>query len=317
MRWSFAATLFFAASTALAQAYPSKPVRLIIPFPPGGSNDVMGRMYGAQLGERLGQQVVIDNRGGAGSVIGTEAAARSAPDGYTLLLVSIAYAFAPAMYKSVPYDPAKAFAPVGMIGSGPVVLVVNPSVAVTSTKELIALAKQKPGALKLAHAGIGSFQHLAAELFSMQSGVKWLAVPYKGGGPAMTDVIGGHAEVMMSSLVQTTPQIRSGKLRALGVSGTKRSPALPDVPTIAESALAGYDATNWWGVVVPTGTPQAALDRLYTETKVIVSSPETRKRLESEGAEAVQMDPVEFWRFIQAETAKWSKVVKEAGIKGE
>jgi tripartite-type tricarboxylate transporter receptor subunit TctC len=314
---ALAALLCTASMSIHAQSYPTKPVRLIIPFPPGGSNDVMGRMYGQQLSERLGQQVVIDNRGGAGSVIGTEAAARSAPDGYTLLLVSIAYAFAPAMYKSVPYDPAKAFAPIGMIGSGPVVLVVHPSLPVNSTRELIALAKKKPGGLKLAHAGIGSFQHLSAELFKMQAGVDWLQVPYKGGGPAMTDVIAGHAEVMMSSLVQTTPQIRGGKLRALGVSGLKRSPALPDVPTIAESALPGFDATNWWGVVTPTGTPQPIIDKLYSETRLIVGSAETRKRLESEGAEAVQMDPVEFWKFIQAETIKWSRVVKEAGIKGE
>ncbi len=318
---ALAALLFLGACAALSvaqaqQPYPSRPVRLIIPFPPGGSNDVIGRMFGIQLGERLGQPVVIDNRGGAGSVIGTEAAAKSAPDGYTLLLISIAYAFSPAMYKSIPYDPAKAFAPVGMIGSGPVVLVVHPSVPANSVKDLIALARQKPGALRLASAGIGSFQHLAGELFRLQSGVSFLHVPYKGGGPAMTDVIGGHAEVMMSSLIQTTPQIRGGKLRALGVSGTKRSPALPDVPTIAE-ALPGYDATNWWGVVAPAGTPQPVIDRLHADIAAIVTSAETRKRLEAEGAEALSMEPAEFGRFIQAETAKWSKVVKEAGITGE
>lgn len=306
------------AGTVVAQsAYPVKPVRLIIPFPPGGSNDVVGRMFGAQLSERLGQQVVAENRGGAGSIIGTDAAAKSAPDGYTLLLASIAYAFAPAMYKSVPYDPAKAFVPVGIIGSGPVVLVVHPSIPVKTVKELIELAQKKPGELRLASAGIGSFQHLAGELFRLQSNIKWLHIPYKGGGPAMADVAGGHADVMMSSLIQTTPQIRAGRLRALGVSGLKRSAALPDSPTIAEAALPGYDATNWWGVIAPTGTPQPIVDRLYKEISVIVASAETRKRLEAEGAEAVQMTPAEFGKFIAAETTKWSRVVREAGIVGE
>jgi len=304
-------------SAVQAQQYPSKPVRLIIPFPPGGSNDVVGRMLAQQLSAPLGQQVVIDNRAGAGSIVGTDAAAKSAADGYTLLLVSIAYAFAPAMYASVPYDPAKAFAPVGIVGSGPVVLTVHPSVQATTVKELIALAQKKPGGLKLASAGIGSFQHLAGELFRLQGNVQFLHVPYKGGGPAMADTIGGHTEVMMGSLIQTIPHIRSGKLRALGVSGAKRSPALPDVPTIAEVALPNYDATNWWGVVTPTGTPQPVIDRLHREISTVTGSPETRKRLEAEGAEAVTMTPAEFGKFIQVESAKWSRVVKEAGIKGE
>ncbi len=307
-----------AATTTLAQqGYPAKPVRLIIPFPPGGSNDVVGRMFGQQLGERLGQSVVLENRGGAGGTIGTDAAAKSAPDGYTLLLVSIAYAFSPAMYKTLPYDPAKAFAPIGPIGAGPVVLVVHPATPVKTVKELIAFAHAKPGALRIASAGIGSFQHLTWELFRLQGKVNILHVPYKGGGPAMTDVIGGHAEVMMGSLIQTISHIRSGKLRALGVSGTKRNAALPDVPTIAEAALPDYDATNWWGVVAPTGTPAAILARLHGDITAIVSSPETRKRLEAEGAEALQMSSAEFGRFIQAESTKWSRVVVEAGMKAE
>ncbi|OGT84050.1 MAG: hypothetical protein A3H91_04180 [Gammaproteobacteria bacterium RIFCSPLOWO2_02_FULL_61_13] len=308
----------FVSSAGLAQqAYPSKPVRLIIPFPPGGSNDVVGRMFAQQLGERLGQSVVIENRGGAGGTIGTDAAAKSAPDGYTLLLVSIAYSFSPAMYKSLPYDPARAFTPVGPIGAGPVVLVVHPSVPIKSTKELIAFAQAKPKALRIASAGIGSFQHLAGELFRLQGKAEMLHVPYKGGGPAMTDVLGGHAEVMMGSLIQTIPHIRTGKLRALGVSGMKRNPALPDVPTIAEAALPQYDATNWWGVVAPAGTPPAIIARLHGDITAIVSSPETRKRLENEGAEALQMSSADFGRFILAETTKWSKVVVEAGMKGE
>ncbi len=302
---------------AQAQTWPVKPVRLIIPFPPGGSNDVVGRMFGQQLGERLGQSVLIDNRGGAGSTIGTDAAAKSPADGYTLLLVSIAYSFSPAMYKSLPYDPDKAFTPVSPIGAGPAVLVVNPGVPIRTVKELIAQAQARPGALRIASAGIGSFQHLAGELFRLQGKAELLHVPYKGGGPAMTDVLGGHAEVMMGSLIQTIPHIRSGKLRALGVSGMKRNPALADVPTIAEAALPDYDATNWWGIVAPAGTPQAVITRLHGDISGIVSSPETRKRLENEGAEPLSMTPAEFGRFIQAETKKWSRVVAEAGMKGE
>ena len=310
-----AALISFAA--VAQQSYPSKPVRLIIPFPPGGSNDVVGRMFGQQLGERLGQSVVIENRGGAGGTIGTDAAAKSAPDGYTLLLVSIAYSFSPAMYKSLPYDPATAFVPVGPIGAGPVVLVVNPNVPIKTARELIDFAHAKPGALRIASAGIGSFQHLTWELFRLQGKVDILHIPYKGGGPAMTDVLGGHAELMLGSLIQTIPHIRTGKLRALGVSGTKRNAALPDVPTIAEAALPDYDATNWWGVVAPAGTPPAIIARLHGDIAAIVSSPETRKRLETEGAEALLMSSAEFGRFIQAETKKWSRVVIEAGMKGE
>jgi tripartite-type tricarboxylate transporter receptor subunit TctC len=313
---AFAMALVSTAGLA-QQAYPSKPVRLIIPFPPGGSNDVVGRMFGQQLGDRLGQSVVIENRGGAGGTIGTEAAAKSAPDGYTLLLVSIAYSFSPAMYKSLPYDPDKAFTPVGPIGAGPAVLVVHPGVPIKTAKELVAFAQAKPGALRIASAGIGSFQHLAGELFRLQGKAEMLHIPYKGGGPAMTDVLGGHAEVMMGSLIQTIQHIRTGKLRALGVTGQKRNQALPEVPTIAEAALPEYDATNWWGVVAPAGTPPPVIGRVHTDITAIVSSAETRKRLESEGAEALLMSSADFGRFIQSETKKWSRVVVEAGMKGE
>ena len=306
-----------AAAAVAQQPYPSKPVRLIIPFPPGGSNDVVGRRFGQQLGERLAQPVIIENRGGAGGTIGTDAAAKAAPDGYTLLLVSIAYSFSPAMYKNLPYDPAKAFAPIAPIGAGPVVLAVHPGVPIRSVKELIDNARAKPAGLKIASAGIGSFQHLAYELFRLQSKVELLHVPYKGGGPALTDVLGGHAEVTMGALVQTIPHIRAGKLRALGVSGNKRNTALPEVPTIAEAALPDYDATNWWGIVAPAGTSAAIIAKLHSETTAVVGSAETRKRLESEGAEGLQMSSADFGRFIQGETAKWSRVVVEAGMKGE
>ena len=312
-----AAGLLLALSTSVtAQDYPAKPVRLIIPFPPGGSNDVVGRMVATQLSERLGKQVVVDNRAGAGGVIGTEIAAKSPADGYTLLVISIAHAVNPWLYK-LTYDPIKAFAPVGILATGPNVLVINPSLPVNSVKELVALAKQKPGELQYASAGVGSFQHLGGELFKLNAGVDILHVPFKGGGPAMIDVIGGHTNVMFSSLVQTTPHIRSGKLKALGTGGTKRSPVLPDVPTVAEAGVPTYEAVNWWGIVAPAGTPQPILDKLHKELTAVLSSPEAQKQFENEGASVVQMSPTEFGSFMAKELAKWERVVKEAKIKAE
>ena len=235
-----AAGLLLALTTvAAAQDYPNKPVRLIIPFPPGGSNDVVGRVFATKLAERLGKQVIVDNRGaGAGGIVGTEVTHNSPADGYTIQIISLAHAVNPWLYK-LPYDPIKDFTPIAMLGSGPVVLVVNPELPVKSVKELVDTAKQQPGKLQYASAGIGSFQHLSGELFKLTAGTNILHVPFKGGGPAMIDVIGGHTKVMFSSLVQTTPHIRSGKLRALGTGGATRSPVLPDVPTIAAGVPTG------------------------------------------------------------------------------
>jgi tripartite-type tricarboxylate transporter receptor subunit TctC len=301
---------------SMAQTYPTHPIRLIVPFPPGGSNDIVGRMIATQLGERLGQPVVVDNRGGAGGTIGTDIAAKAAPDGYTLLLVSVAHAFNPAMYKKLPYDPEKSFAPIGMVGAGPVALMVNPAVPVHSVKELIELAKAKPGQLNYATAGIGSFQHLASELFKLQTGVDMVHVPYKGGGPAMMDTIAGQAQINMASLIQVIPHAKSGKLRLLATSGTKRSALFPDVPTVAET-VPGYDATNWWGLIAPAGTPQAVIAKLSSELEALLRSDETKKRVESEGADVIRMTPAEFGRFISEEMQKWAKVVKQAGIQAE
>ncbi len=310
----FIATLF--PMTAAAQTYPNKPVRLIVPFPPGGSNDVVGRMIAAQLSTRLDKPVIVENQGGAGGLIGTEMAARSQPDGYTLLLVSVAYAFIPAIYK-LPYDPATAFAPVAILGAGPVVIAVTSKLPVNSVKELIALAKEKPGELNYATAGVGSFQHLASELFKLRAGVDIVHIPFKGGGPAMMDVIAGNTQIAIGSLVQMLPQIKAGKLKALGVGSAKRIAALPDLPTISEAGVPGYEVTNWWGIVVPAGTPQSVIDRLHKELTAVVSSTETKKRFETEGAEPLSMSPEEFGRFIAAETVKWARVVKEAGIRAE
>jgi tripartite-type tricarboxylate transporter receptor subunit TctC len=303
-------------ATAAAQDYPSKPVRLIIPFPPGGSNDVVGRMIAIQLSERLGKQVVVDNRGGAGGIIGTEAAANAAHDGYTLLIISIAHAVSPWLYK-LPYDPIKSFVPVSILASGPNVLVVHPDLPVHSVGELIKLAKQKPGELNYASAGIGSFQHLGGELFKLTAGIDIVHVPYKGGGPAMNDVVGGHTKIMFSSLVQTSGFVLNGQLRALGTGGTHRNSVLPDVPTIAEAGLAGYEANNWWGVVAPAGTPPAIVEKLHNDISAVQNSEQTRKQFATEGAEIVQMSSAEFGTFMASEINKWERVVKEGGIKAE
>jgi tripartite-type tricarboxylate transporter receptor subunit TctC len=317
LRCGAALLLATLASVAAAQGYPTRPVRLIIPFPPGGSNDIVGRMIAAQLGERLGQTMVVDNRGGAGGTIGTELAAKSPADGYTLLLISTAYAFNTSIYKKLPYDPVKSFAPVALLGSGPGVLVVNPALPVNSVAGLIAFAKERPGKLNNASAGVGSFQHLASELFRIQAGIEWLHVPYKGGGPAMMDLMAGQADASVGSLIQMLPHIRSGKLKALGTTGAKRSPVLPDVPTVAEAGVPGYEATNWWGFLAPAGTPPAIVERLHQEVVAVQASAETKRRFDTEGAEALQMSPADFGAFIAAETAKWARVVREAGISAE
>ena len=316
MKTLLALLLALFSGLSLAQAYPNKPVRLIIPFPPGGSNDVVGRAIGQQLAERLGQGVVIDNRGGAGSVIGTNEAAKAAPDGYTLLLISTAFPTSIA-FDRLPQDAMKSFAPVAMLGSGPALLVVPASSSASSVKDLLDSLREKPGALNAAAAGIGSFQHMATELFRLQSKTNFVIVQYKGGGPALTDTIGGQVQFNLGSLVQMVPHVRSGKLKALGVSSAKRVAAMPEVPTIAEAGVPGYEVSNWWGILAPAATPAPVLDRLYKEITAILDAPETRKRFELEGAEAMRMSPAEFANFVSQETVKWTRVVKEAGIKPE
>jgi tripartite-type tricarboxylate transporter receptor subunit TctC len=305
-----------ASGVAAAQAYPSKPLRMIIPFPPGGSNDVIGRAIATQLGERLGQGVVIDNRGGAGGIIGVDAAMKSAADGYTLLLISVAMPMTVALGR-LPPEAMKSFAPIGLLGSGPAVLAVPAGLPARSLQDLIRLLKEKPGVYNAGSAGIGSFQHLATELFRLQAGVDFVIVQYKGGGPALTDTLAGQVQMNLGSLIQILPHIRSGKLRALGVGGARRNAALPDVPTISEAGVPGYEANNWWGLLAPAGTPPAILERLRQEIAAILESPETRKRFEVEGAETGRMTADEFAAFVAAETVKWSRVVKEAGIKAE
>ena len=308
-----AALLFMLAPGAFADEYPNRPVRLIVPFPPGGSNDVVGRLVAMQLSTQLGQQVFVDNRGGAGGVIGTEACATAAPDGYTLCIISIAHAVNPALHK-LNYDPIKSFTPISIFATGPNVLAINPSLPVNSVKELVALAKQKPGELNYASAGVGSFQHLGGELFKLTAGVNIVHVPYKGGGPAMQDVISGHVKIMFSSLIQTTPFIKSGQLKALGTGGVKRSAVLPDVPTIAEAGVPGYVADNWWGLAAPAGLPAPLVEKLYAASQAALKAPELQAQFEREGASTVMMTTPEFREYIKTEIAKWARVVKEGNI---
>jgi tripartite-type tricarboxylate transporter receptor subunit TctC len=304
------------ALAAFADEYPNRPIRLIVPFPPGGSNDVVGRLIAKVLSEKIGQQVFVDNRGGAGGMIGTEALAKAVPDGYTLGIVSIAHAVNPALHP-ITYDPIKSFEPVSILATGPNVLVVNPELPVKSVKDLIALAKQKPGELNYASAGIGSFQHLGGELFKLQAGVNIVHVPYKGGGPAMQDVLAGHVKIMFSSLIQTSPFIKSGQLRPLATGGEKRSPVLPDVPTIAEAGVPGYAANNWWGIMAPAGTPKPIVEKLYQKIQLALQSPEMQEAFAREGASPVTMTSAQFQDFIKAEIVKWGRVVKEGGIKAQ
>ena len=311
-----AVLLLSLAPAAYADDYPNKPIRLIVPFPPGGSNDVVGRLVAKELSTQLSQQVFVDNRGGAGGTIGTTDVSKAPPDGYTIGMISIAHAVNPALHKKLEYDPIKSFEPVTILATGPNVLVVNPELPAHSVKELIELAKQKPGELNYASAGVGSFQHLGGELFKLMADVNIVHVPYKGGGPAMQDVIGGHVKIMFSSLIQTTPFIKSGQLRALGTGGTKRSPVLPDVPAIAE-AVPGYAANNWWGIVAPAGTPAPIVDKLYDAIQKALKAPELVAEFDREGASIVQMKPAEFATFIKTEIDKWGRVVEKGGIKAQ
>ena len=301
---------------AQAQDYPTKTVRMVVPFAPGGSNDIVGRILASHLSERTGKQFVIDNRGGAGGMVGTEMVSKSPPDGYTLLVISVAFPMNAAIYK-LPYDPAKAFTPVVLLATGTNGLAVHPTLPVKNVKELLALAKARPGHLQYSSAGIGTFQHLSSEMFKSMAGVNILHVPYKGGGPATIDLIAGQVQMSIGSLIVILPHLRSNKIRIIATGGLKRASALPDVPTIDESGVRGYEANNWWGVMAPVGVPDAIVRKLNTDSNAVMGLPETRKRLAGEGAESLNLTPDQFAKHITAEIAKWGKVTKDAGIKAE
>ncbi len=294
-----------------AASYPARPIRLIVPFPPGGSNDIVARYLGQYLTERWNRQVVIDNRAGAEGVIGTELAARAAPDGHTLLLVSAAFTANPAVRK-VPYDSAKSFVWAGMLGYGPSLLSVHPGLPVASVKELQAYGKTNPK--KLTMATSGGYAGFASYSFRHMSGIEMLVVVYKGGFPAMMDVIGGQAQVNLGSLIQALAQARAGKLKALATSGSKRASAMPEMPTIAEAGVPGYEANNWWAVAAPAGTPGPVVAKLSREIERFVKLPETQKRFVANGAEADFRGTEEMRKLIPVELAKWAKVAKDANI---
>jgi len=305
-----------AAAQAFAQGYPAKPLKMIIPYPPGGGNDTLGRLFAAKLGERLGQPVVVENRPGAGTLIGTELAAKSPPDGYTILLSSIAtHALSPNLYSKVPYDPVKDFAPITLLGIAPTVLVVPADLPAKDLAELVAAAKAKPGGLAYASGGNGTPPHINGEVFKAVAGVDLLHVPYKGGGPALVDLIAGRVQVMLDTAASATPHVRSGKLRALAITGAKRSAEYPDIPTFAEAGLPGYDTNAWYSMHAPAGTPPDVVRRLNAELVASLKDPDVQARFKQLATEPVGNTPEEFAAFVKAELDKYARVIKSAGIR--
>ena len=306
------AALSFPAQAA-AQTYPTKPIRMVVPFPPGGSPDIVGRIVAAKLAERLNTQVVVDNRGGAGGIIGSEIVARAVPDGYTLMFISTPHAVLPALQK-LPFDTVKAFAAIARIGTSPNALVINNNVAARSMKEFIALAQQKPRQFNFGAAGVGTSTHLASELFKLMANIDGVIVQYRGGGPAVLAVIGGESHALFGTLVQNLPHVRAGNLRLLGVGSAKRNPQVPDIPTIAET-LPGFESVQWWGMFAPAGTPLAIVERLSAEVKTVLNMEDLRKRLIQEGADIDYQSPAEYHRFVVEEIVRWTGVVKKAKVK--
>ncbi|HEY6720356.1 MAG TPA: tripartite tricarboxylate transporter substrate binding protein [Burkholderiales bacterium] len=305
-------------ASAQAQGYPAKPIRMIVAYPPGGGTDIVGRMVAQKLSEALGYSVVVENRGGASGNIGTELAARAAPDGYTILMGNVApNAINVSLFKSLPFDPVADFAPVSLVASTPNILVVHPSTPVRAVKELVALAKAKPGTLNFASAGVGSSSHLAGELFRILAGADIVHVPYKGAGPAMVDVLSGQVQLYFATMPAAMPHVKSGRLAPVAVTSAMRSQILPDLPTIAQSGVPGYEASTWYGVLVPAHTPGAAIARLHENIARILAVPETRERLADQGFEPIGNSPEEFGAYIKSEIAKWSKVIGDAGIRPE
>ena len=318
VRVTVATLALVAAAQAAAQAWPTKPIRLVVPFPPGGAVDFYARVVQQPLSEVLGQTVVIDNKAGASGMVGAEAVAKAPPDGYTLLLGNIAsLAINVGIYPKMPYDPLKDFTPIVRTVDVNYVLVVHPSVPVKSVPELIAYAKANPGKLSYGSAGSGSLPHLGTELFKAQTGTDMVHVPYKGGGPMVTDLLGGSVQVVIGDQANLMPHVQSGKLRALAVATPKRSPNAPDLPTIAETGLAGYDATAWQGLVGPAGMPPDVVRRLNEAFNKVMAMPAVREKLVGGGLEPVGGTPEQFGRFIGSEIAKWTKIAKDVGAKAE
>lgn len=303
--------------TALAQTYPGKPIRWVVPFPPGGAMDVIARTLAERMTPAMGQSVVIENRPGAGGNIGSDIVAKAPPDGHTLLIVSIGHAVNPALYASLPFDAQKDFEPVSLLAVVPNMLVAHPSVPAQNVKDVIALARTQPGKLTYASAGNGTSIHLAGELFASMAKVDMVHVPYKGSGPAVTDLIGGQVNFMFDSITSALPHVKAGRLKAYAVTGAKRSKAVPDLPTIAEAALPGYELNPWFGVFVPAKTPRPVVERLHRELMAALDHPETQKKLDVIGAEKVGSTPAELAAHLKREAELWARIIRERGIKAD
>jgi putative tricarboxylic transport membrane protein len=318
MRRAVLAALAALAATPLARgqadAFPQGQMKIVVPYSPGGGTDILGRALAQQLGELLHRTVIVDNRTGANGTIGAAYVAKSPPDGLTMLIVPAGYAANPAMYKSLPYDESRDFAPVSLLASGPLVLVVHPSLGVHSVKELIALAKSKPGQINVGNAGIGSLPHLSAELFNVQAGVKLVSVPYKGAGPALVDVMAGRVPVYFMNILQALPVIKQGQLIALGVTTPQASPIAPDIPPIA-SEVPGFDMTNWYGMLVPAGTSAATVHALQRSLATVLTQPDIKQKMYNEGMTVVASTPEQFAQFLGRETDKYNRIIESAGIK--
>jgi tripartite-type tricarboxylate transporter receptor subunit TctC len=306
------------ASVAFGQAWPTKPVRFIVPYPPGGTSDILARTIGDKLTTALGQTIVVENKPGANGNVGADYVAKAAPDGYTFLLADIgAIAISPSVYASLPFDPVKDFTPVTMVAYSPHILAVYPGVAAKNVAELVALAKSKPGKLNYAASSTGSAPHLAGVEFAQRAKIDWTYIPYKGGAQAITDVVGGQADLLFNGMLATYPHVKSGKLRILAVSSANRLPSIPDVPTVAESGYPGFETGSWQGILAPPGTPPAIVSKLAGEVQKILATPEVKEKLAAQGADVRVTTGPELASFIVKERDRWAKVVKEAGIKAE
>ena len=297
--------------------YPSRPIRFILPFPPGGGTDILGRLLAEKLAANLGQPVVTENRGGAGGNVGAEAAARSAPDGYTIVLVAPSLAISPTLYSRLNYDPVRDFAPISLVATVPNIMITQPSVPAQTLPEFIAYARSRPGALNFGSGGAGTSNHLAGERFNLVAGTKLVHIPYKGVNLAMQDVLSGNVHLVFIGIPAAAPHIKAGKLRALAVVAPQRSSALPEVPTVAEAGLRDFDVTTWYGVLAPAGTPRPIIARLNSELVKVVHSPEVKERLAATGTDPLTSTPEEFAAYIQREIAKWGDVIRKAGVKAD